>query len=97
VEFPVEFGAAQVEGLPDALARPALARQPLNGAIFCVALDGLVHRRVILAARAVTRRQPIKVALLSDLAWAALLAYIQAPRSFLTGHPAFQSSLTDGD
>jgi len=34
----------------------------------------------------------IRVALLSDLARAALLSYIQAPMSFLTGHPALQPS-----
>ena len=38
----------------------------------------------------------IRVALLSDLTRAALLAYIQAPLSFLTGHPALQPSHEQG-
>src|SRR5207248_2570011 len=37
----------------------------------------------------------IRVALLSDLARAALLAYLQAPMSFLTGHPALQAPQVD--
>jgi hypothetical protein len=39
----------------------------------------------------------LRVALLSDLARAALLAYLQAPRSFLTGHPALQRQQNDQD
>ena len=37
----------------------------------------------------------IRVVLLSNLARAALLAYMQAPMSFLTGHPALQPSKLD--
>ena len=37
----------------------------------------------------------IRVALLSDLARATLLAYLQTPMSFLTGHPALQALQVD--
>jgi hypothetical protein len=34
----------------------------------------------------------MRVALLSDLARAAILGYLQAPRSFLVGHPTVDAT-----
>jgi hypothetical protein len=45
--------------------------------------------------QALDTERSIRVAMLSDLARAALLAYIQAPMSFLTGHPAMRLMQTD--
>jgi hypothetical protein len=42
------------------------------------------------ALAALGSSESIRVALLSDLARAAVLAFLQAPQSFLTGHPALQ-------
>src|SRR4029077_1251936 len=56
VQFPVAFGAAQIEGRPDALTHPALTVQPLYDAILRIALDGQFHQRVTLAAGAVGHR-----------------------------------------
>jgi hypothetical protein len=46
------------------------------------------------ALAALSSSESMRVALLSDLARAAILAFLQAPQSFLTGHPALRTEGT---